>query len=189
MPRPGHDLLVEPYRLDPQEVDLKRHLPDGSNKLRRGPPRLIAGLLPEQAPYGYPIPVEKAHPANESWNAPMTAARTQNLFSYLLVIALLVAFIPSGGIMDAAAGDEPCCPPEDTCCQDSEADDCDSPTDQDCCPSDCSACLLTCCTAPASFLASPVVTEGNGETDGTSPLYCSNISSTDSNGIYHPPRR
>jgi hypothetical protein len=119
----------------------------------------------------------------------MPAARTSNLLSLLLAMALLVAFIPPGGVMDASAGDEPCCPSEDPCCPDTEADDCESSEEPDCCPSDCSVCLLTCCAASASLLASPVTSEGNGESDSTPPLCCSNLSSNIPKGIYHPPRR
>ena len=95
-------------------------------------------------------------------------------------MALVVAFIPSGGVLDASAGDEPCCPPED--------DGRELPADQDCCPSDCSVCLLVCCAAPASLIASPVTLDGGGENSGTPALYRSDFSRIDSKGIYHPPR-
>jgi len=113
----------------------------------------------------------------------MTAARTPKLFSYLIAAALVLAVIPAVGVLDASAGDETCCPPEDPCCPDTESDD------QGCCPSDCSVCLLTCCATPASMLSSPVSLEMNQESDTNAPLCRSASSSIESRGIYHPPRR
>ena len=136
---------------------------------------------------GYHIEVEKRHSTDENRDMRMTTARTSGFLSSLIAMALFLAFIPGG--VEASIGDDRCCSPEDPCCPDTELDDCDTPGEGDCCPSDCSVCLLTCCAAPASLLASPVTLEGNGESDGTMPLSRSVLSSTDANGIYHPPRR
>jgi hypothetical protein len=125
----------------------------------------------------------------DNLNRRMKTALPLNPFSYLLAVALVLAFVPSEAVLEASAGNDPCCPPEDTCCPENDADDSESPDGRDCCPSDCSVCLLTCCVASASLLVAPVTLEGNGETDSTPPLHHRELSSADSQGIYHPPRQ